>query len=284
VAIWVIIGAGYSGGVLAERLVKSGEDVIVTRRQAAAAAAAAQVLIPPGGRLRSGFVRSAAVDLADTGTIAGVIPDGAIVVCTAPPGDDPVAEITRLVAAAHSAARIVYLSSTGVYGPAHGAWVDESTPVAPHTRSGRARAAAEAALGTHGVPLRVAGIYGPGRGLAARIRAGTYRIIGDGTAHVSRVHVVDLVEAIVRAGTTSIAGPINIADDAPDPIGQVADAVAAHFGLPPPPRVPIDAVDEEVAGMLTADRRIANRRMKEELGVVLRYPSWRSALEPDADA
>jgi nucleoside-diphosphate-sugar epimerase len=284
VATWVIIGAGYTGGYLAERLVKSGDDVIVTRRQAGAAAAAAQSLIPPGGRLHSGFVRSAVVDLADTATIAGVIPDGAIVVCTAPPGDDPVAEITRLVAAAHSAARIVYVSSTGVYGPAHGAWVDESTPIAPHTRAGRARAAAEAALGSHGVALRVAGIYGPGRGLASRIRAGTYRIVGDGSAHVSRVHVVDLVEAIVRAGTSSIAGPINIADDAPDPIGEVADAVAAHFGLPPPPRVPVDDVDPEVAGMLTADRRIANRRMKDELGVVLRYPSWRSALEPDADA
>jgi nucleoside-diphosphate-sugar epimerase len=282
VAIWVIIGAGYSGGMLAERLVKSGEDVIVTRREAGAAAAAAQVLIPPGGRLHSGFVRSAAVDLADTATIAGVIPDGAIVVCTAPPGDDPVAEMTRLVAAAHSASRIVYVSSTGVYGPAGGAWVDESTPVEPHTRSGRARAAAEAALGSHGVALRVAGIYGPGRGLVERIRAGTYRIIGDGTLHVSRVHVVDLVEAIVRAGTTQIAGPINIADDAPDPIGEVADAVAAHFGLPPPPRVPIDSVDEEVAGMLTADRRIANRRMKEQLGVELRYPTWRDALSDDA--
>jgi nucleoside-diphosphate-sugar epimerase len=281
VATWVIIGAGYSGGMLAERLVKSGEDVIVTRREAGAAAAAAQALIPPGGRLHSGFVRSAVVDLGDAGTIAGVIPDGAIVVCTAPPGDDPVAEITRLVAAAHSAARIIYVSSTGVYGPAGGAWVDESTPIAPHTRAGRARAAAEAALGSHGVALRVAGIYGPDRGLVARIRAGTYRIIGDGTAHVSRVHVVDLVDAIVRAGESKIAGPINVADDAPDPIGEVADAVAAQFGLPPPARVPVDSVDEEVAGMLTADRRIANQRMKEDLGVVLRYPTWRSALSDE---
>ena len=63
------------------------------------------------------------------------------------------------------------------------------------------------------------------------------------------------------------------------PIGwATADAVAAHFGLPPPPRVAADTVDPEVAGMLTADRRIANRRMKDELGVVLRYPSWRSVL------
>jgi nucleoside-diphosphate-sugar epimerase len=282
VTTWVIIGAGYTGGYLAERLVRGGEDVIVTRRQAGAAAAAVQALMPSGGRLHSGKARGIAVDLADPGTIAGVIPDGAIVVCTAPPGPDPVAEIATLVAAAHSAARIVYVSSTGVYGPAAGAWVDETTPVAPQTKAGRARAAAESALGSHGIALRVAGIHGPGRGLVERIRAGTYRVIGDGRAHVSRIHVIDLVEAIVRAGTSRVAGPINIADDDPAPIGEVADAVAAHFGLPPPRRVPADSVDAEVAGMLTADRRIANRRMKDELGVELRYPSWRSVLTADA--
>jgi nucleoside-diphosphate-sugar epimerase len=200
------------------------------------------------------------------------------VVCTSPPGDDPGAEIEALVSACRRARRLVYLSSSAVYPPAGGAWVDESWPVAPQTRAGRARAAAEAALGTAGIALRVVGIHGPGRGLVERIRAGTYRIVGDGSAHVSRIHVIDLVEAIVRAGTTSVAGPINVADDDPAPIGEVADAVAAHLGLPPPPRVPAESVDPELAGMLTADRRIANRRMKEELGVVLRYPSWRSVL------
>ncbi len=277
-ATWFILGAGYTGSLLAERLVRAGEDVIVTRRQAAAAAAAAQALVPSGGRLHSGHTRGVAVDLADAATLAGVIPDGAIVVCTAPPGDDPVTEITGLLAAAHSAARIVYVSSTAVYGPAGGAWVDEQTPMAPLTRAGRARAAAEVTLGNLGVALRVAGIHGPGRGLVDRIRSGTYRIVGDGRAHVSRIHVVDLVEAIVRAGTSTAVGPINIADDDPAPIGEVADAVAAHFGLPPPPRVAPESVDPEVSGMLTADRRIANRRMKAELGVVLRYPSWRSSL------
>lgn len=277
-ATWFILGAGYTGSMLAERLVRAGEDVIVTRRQADAAAAAAQALVPSGGRLHSGYARGVAVDLADAGTLAGMIPDGAIVVCTAPPGDDPVAEVTRLLAAAHSASRIVYVSSTAVYGPAGGAWVDELAPIAPQTRAGRARAAAEVTLGNLGVALRVAGIHGPGRGLVDRIRAGTYRIVGDGSAHVSRIHVVDLVEAIVRAGTATVVGPVNIADDDPAQIGEVADAVAAHFGLPPPPRVAAASVDPEIAGMLTADRRIANRRMKDELGVVLRYPSWRSIL------
>lgn len=277
---WVIVGAGYTGGILAERLVRAGEDVIVTRRQPATVAALAESLAGSAPR-GAAQVRGFALDLADAAavaTLAGVIPNGAIVVCCAPPGPDPGAEIAALVAAARSAARVVYVSSTGVYGPAAGAWVDESAPIAPHTRSGRARAAAEAALGPGAVALRVAGIHGPGRGLVDRIRAGTYRIVGDGSAHVSRIHVVDLVEAIVRAGTTAITGPVNIADDDPAPIGEVADAVAAHFGLPSPPRVSVTSVDAEVSGMLTADRRIANRRMKQELGVVLRYPSWKSVL------
>jgi nucleoside-diphosphate-sugar epimerase len=110
------------------------------------------------------------------------------------------------------------------------------------------------------------------------MRAGTYRVVGDGRAHVSRIHVVDLVEAIVRAGTSSLAGPVNCADDDPAPIGEVADAIAARLGLPPPRRVPASTVDPEIAGMLTADRRIANGRLKNELGVVLRYPSWRDGL------
>jgi nucleoside-diphosphate-sugar epimerase len=106
-------------------------------------------------------------------------------------------------------------------------------------------------------------------------------VIGDGASHVGRIHVVDLVEAIVRAGMASVTGPINAADDDPAPIGAVADAVAARLGLPPPPRIPVAQVSPEVAGMLTADRRIANRRLHDELGVVLRYPSWRDGLEAE---
>jgi nucleoside-diphosphate-sugar epimerase len=267
---WVILGAGYTGGLLAERLVREHQQVIVTRRDAGNASAAAASL----GAMAN--ARGIAMDLARPETL--VFPDGAIVVCLAPPGDDPAAEIQALAHAARGSERLVYVSSTGVYAPAHGAWVDESFTIAPQTRTGRARAAAEAALPADAVSLRAAGIYGPGRGLLERIRAGTYRIIGDGSAHVSRIHVTDLVDAIVRAAATTFAGPINIADDEPAPIGHVADAVANRLGLPPVPRVSVSDVDPEVAGMLTADRRIANGRMKEKLGVSLRYPSWQTLL------
>lgn len=268
---WVIVGCGYTGAYVARALVDRGVPVTITRRDAAAVETQARQLGARGVR----------VDLAEPATLAGVIPDDAVVVCLAPPGPEPVSEIQTLVRAAHRAAKLVYVSSTGVYAPGGGAWVDESWPVNPVTASGRARAAAESALAEATIPtviLRAAGIHGPGRKLADRIRAGTYRVIGDGTSHVSRIHVVDLVAAIVAAGTLPVTGAINVADDDPSPIGEVADAFAAKLGVPPPPRVPPGQVSPEVAGMLTANRRIANRRMKTELGVELRHRSWRDGL------
>jgi nucleoside-diphosphate-sugar epimerase len=209
-----------------------------------------------------------------------LVPRGAIVVVLAPPGPDPAAEIRALIAAASDAKRIVYVSSTGVYGKGHGQWVDETAPLAPLSATGEARVMAERALdgaSVSHVALRVAGIYGPGRGIADRIRLGQYRVVGDGSSHVSRVHVEDLASAVIAAGESDASGAINIADDDPAPIGEVADAIASKLGVAPPVRTPVEAVSAEVAAMLTADRKIANTRMK-ALGVVLRHPSWRGVL------
>jgi nucleoside-diphosphate-sugar epimerase len=288
---WLIVGCGYTGTQLARTLAGQGEvgEVTITRRDSEVARALGAALGVRGERLDLSERLSERLSDQLSDQLPGpapalAMPPGAIVVSTAPPGGDPAGEIRALLALARGAARLVYVSSTGVYGPGGGAWVDETWPVAPITESGRARAAAEAALAGAAVPwvaLRAAGIYGPGRGLVDRIRAGTCRVIGDGTSHVSRIHVVDLVAAIVAAAGSSVTGAINVADDDPAPIGEVADAVAARLGLPPPPRVPAAAVPAEVAGMLTADRRIANRRLREELGVALRYPSWRDGMEAE---
>lgn len=274
---WFVVGCGYTGVRLARALVGQGADLTITRRTTAAAEEQA-------GELGARGVR---VDLAEPETLAGVIPAGAIIVVLAPPGPDPAAEIRGLVAAAAHARRIVYVSSTGVYAPGGGAWVDESWPLKPTTESGAARVIAERTLAeariSH-VALRVAGIWGPGRGLVDRLQAGTYRIVGDGRAHISRIHVVDLVDVIIHAGRSEISGAINVADDDPAPIGKVADELAARMGVPLAPRVSPESVSPEVAGMLTADRRIANRRMKNELGVALRYPTWASwATRPSTD-
>lgn len=268
---WLIVGCGYTGMYLARALLGQGAALTVTKREAGAAFELGRQL----------GVRGVGVDLADRATLADLVPAGAIVVCLAPPGADPAHEIANLLEAASAASRLVYVSSTAVYGRGGGEWVDESWPLAPLTRAGRARVEAEAALAAATIPwvsLRVAGIHGPGRKMVDKIRNGTHRIVGDGTTFVSRIHVTDLVAALIAAGRKPVTGFINIADDEPSPIGIVADAIAKHLGVPPSPRVPADSVSPEVAGMLTADRRIANRRMKEELGIELRFPSWRTGL------
>jgi len=277
---WVIIGCGYTGTYVARQLLADGAivtaehptSITVTRRTDDAAT---QLAVELG-------VRGVRVDLAEPATLEGVLPPGAVIICSAGPGEHPAEEMHALVAAAHAAGavRIVYLSSTGVYGRAHGAWVDESAPAAPLSPTGEARVAAEAAIAASpvsSVALRIAGIHGPGRGLLDRMRAGTYRIVGDGSAHISRVHVEDLARVIIAAGLDDVTGAVNVADDDPAPIGEVADTMAARLGVAAPPRVPVESVSTEVAAMLTADRRISNAKMK-TLGVTLRYPSWRALL------
>jgi nucleoside-diphosphate-sugar epimerase len=273
---WVVIGAGYTGGRVVELLRARGDDVVGTRRRA-------PVSPTPSGSSpgeRGGF------DLATASVeeIAAVVRGAAVVVLTAPPSDDTGAAEARLAEAAarEGVARIVYISSTGVYAAAGGALVDESWPIEPRTASGRARLAAENALAAGAVPcvrLRAAGIYGPDRGVLARLRAGTYRIIGDGTTHVSRVHVEDLAAAVILAGDADAPSPVyNVGDDDPCTSLELATAVCAALGVAMPPIVPLDRVDPEVAGMFTGDRRVDSSKLKRELAWTPSHPSGRTEL------
>ena len=271
---WLIIGAGYTGGRLAARLAERGDSVTVTRRHFDTAGA--------GARWPS-TVTELALDL--DGELPPLSAGGGAAVVCAPPGESAGQREARLVAALRDCSRLIYVSSTGVYGPGGGQWVDERWPIAPHGALGEARAAAEASLvraaesaSISWCLLRAAGIYGPGRGLVARVRSGAARVIEDGRACVSRIHVEDLVTAIVHAAEREICGAVNCADDEPSPHGEVLDAVAAHLGLPPPPRVGAYELSDAARAMLLADRKIQNRRMRQELGVELRYPSWRDGL------
>jgi nucleoside-diphosphate-sugar epimerase len=276
---WLIVGCGYTGAVLAEQLAALGAEVVAARRDAAA-------LAPLVSRLGD-RVTARALDLGQAETI--VVPPGAIVVHRAPPrepigsGEDALAR----AAAAAGAHRIVYVSSTGVYAAGAGAVVDESWPLAPITRTGHDRLAAERALtgvaAAHGVDvviLRPAGIYGPGRGVLARLRAGALRIVGERDTAVSRVHVADLASAIVRAGTVlRLPSPVyNVADRDAAPTRVVAEAAAAALGLAVPAPVASASVPPEVAGMLTADRRIDAGRLERELGWTPAFPTWRDGL------
>ena len=184
---------------------------------------------------------------------------------------------------------IVYLSTVGVYGDSAGGWVDEATP--PQTRSarGRERLAAERAwqdLGKHrGVPiavLRLAGIYGPGRNALTQIaRGGARRIVKPGQVF-NRIHVFDIAQAIDEAFAGAASGVFNVADDEPSPPGDPLIFAARLLGLPPPPEVPFDEAAPAMSPLALSFwqecRRVKNDKLKRELGVALRYPTYREGL------
>jgi len=182
-----------------------------------------------------------------------------------------------------------YLSTTGVYGDHQGGWVDESTPLTPATRRGRARVATEgewqALARDHGLPLhifRLPGIYGPGRGPFEKVRDGTARrIIKDGQVF-SRIHVEDIAQALLASMARPDPGAIyNICDDDPAPPQDVLSYAAELLGVALPPAIAFeDAGMSPMARSFYAEsKRVDNTRMKRELGVRLRYPTYKAGLE-----
>jgi nucleoside-diphosphate-sugar epimerase len=181
-----------------------------------------------------------------------------------------------------------YLSTTGVYGDHQGGWVDETTPLTPSTARGKARVAAENEwldlYRDHGLPVhifRLAGIYGPGRGPFEKIRDGSARrIIKEGQVF-SRIHVEDIAQVLAASMARPDPGAIyNVCDDDPAPPQDVIGHAAELLGLPLPPAVPFDQADLSpmAASFYAEAKRVDNRRIKDDLGVRLRYPDYRAGL------
>jgi nucleoside-diphosphate-sugar epimerase len=160
--------------------------------------------------------------------------------------------------------------------------------VRPSRTRSRLRVAAEDAwldLGARsGKPValfRLAGIYGPGRNALRQIAAGTAkRLIKPGQVF-NRIHVDDIARTLAASIERPRPGAVyNVADDAPAPPQEVVEYAAALLGVPPPPETPFDParLSPMAASFYAENRRISNRRIKEELGVALRYPSFREGL------
>ncbi|MGH1576636.1 SDR family oxidoreductase [Planktotalea sp.] len=178
-----------------------------------------------------------------------------------------------------------YLSTTGVYGDAQGAWVDEDSKLSPSTKRGEMRVAAEAEWrAIEGLPLhifRLAGIYGPGRGPFSKVRARTARRIIKQGQVFSRIHVEDIAQVLAASIAAPNAGSVyNLCDDDPAPPQDVIAHAAELLGLPLP-----EAVDFETAEMTpmarsfyAENKRVRNDKIKAELGVKLGYPNYRTGL------
>lgn len=273
-------GLGFSARVLAGRLAARGWTVSATSRSAEGAEAIAAL----GYR---GLVFDATAPLPPS-TFDGVTH----VVASAPPGadGDPVLRQHRADFASRSGrfAWIAYLSTTGVYGDHRGGWVTEDTPLTPNTERGEKRLLAETQWldlwREHRVPVqlfRLAGIYGPGRNQVLSVLDGTAkRVIKQGQVF-SRIHVEDIANVLEASMARPNPGAAyNVCDDEACPPQDVVEFAANLLGLPVPPEVPFDeATLSPMARSFFADsKRVSNARIKSELGVALRYPTYREGL------
>jgi nucleoside-diphosphate-sugar epimerase len=194
----------------------------------------------------------------------------------------------ELIARARRLAWVGYLSTTGVYGDHGGGWVDEDTPRAPLSDRARRRVAAEdgwlALQRDHGVPVhvfRLASIYGPGRNQAEAVLDGSAKRIIKQNQVFSRIHVDDIVGVLRASMARPDPGRIyNVADDEPAPPQDVVAFAANLLGRPVPPEVAFE--EAELSPMARSfyneSKRVSNRRIKQELGCELRYPTYREGL------
>ena len=265
------IGHGYSARALTRLLLPEGWRVIGTTRSADKAetlrAEGIEPLLWPGNDLP--------LDAA-THLLTSVSPTAG--------GDPVIADAGDALRTATHLQWIGYLSTTGVYGDRGGDWVDETDPLTPSTDRGRARVEAEAAWASLGLPLhifRLAGIYGPGRGPFSKVRSGkARRIIKQGQVF-SRTHVDDIAQVLAA----SIARPnpgaaYNVCDDDPAPPQDVIAHAATLLGLPVPEAIPIEKAEMSpmARSFYAESKRVRNDRIKDELGVKLLYPDYRSGL------
>jgi nucleoside-diphosphate-sugar epimerase len=229
-------------------------------------------------------------DLDRPETLATLPPAHAVLHCAPPPNAGVVdSRTTHLLAALAKGriltARLVYVSTSGVYGDCGGARVDESHAVHPQTDRARRRVDAERQLAQwcrkHGVPLailRAPGIYAADRLPLERLRAGTPVLRAEDDVYTNHIHAEDLAAIAARAlEDTAPAGTYNASDDTEIRMGDWFDLVAARTGLPRPPRIAraeaAGRIAPELLSFMSESRRLVNRRMKEALGVRLQYPT-----------
>lgn len=273
------VGYGYCAAVFGRTQMRAGWRVAGTTRREEKAAA-----------LRAAGV-AALLDDDVAGVAQAAAEADAILVSAGPDaeGDPTLRRHRAAIETALAGARLKwlgYLSTTGVYGDHGGGWVDEATPRAPSTARGAARVAAEDAWLALGGPMhifRLAGIYGPGRGPFEKVRRGAARRIIKPGQVFSRIHVDDIGATLAASIAQPCAGAAyNVCDDDPAPPQDVLAHAAALLGLPAPPEVDFDVAKETMSPMAASfyaeSKRVSNRRIKDGLGVRLRYPSYRDGL------
>ncbi len=234
-------------------------------------------------------------DLDDPATLAPLAGAADLVLHLAPPADSGERDqrSANLIAALaqHPPGRLVYISTSGVYGDCGGARVDEDRPLVPQTARGARRADAERTLlawgkriGAAVCVLRVPGIYAAERLPLAQLRRGAPVLRAQDDVYTNHIHADDLAAICAAALERGAAGrAYNASDDSEMKMGDYFDLVADRCGLPRPPRITrkeaeAGAISEGLLSFMRESRRLVNVRMKSELGVRLRYPTVREGV------
>jgi nucleoside-diphosphate-sugar epimerase len=277
-----IVGCGKVGRLIARRYLDQGRPVAALARSESAA-----------GELESRGIPAVRGDLDDPASLTALSLDGYLIQYLAPPPGDGVLDTRManlLAALGGRPRRIVYVSTSGVYGDCGGDWVGEDAPPNPQTDRARRRLDAENRLQDWGrqagvamIILRVGGIYGPGRLPEARLRGRAPILAEDQCGYTNRIHVEDLVSICLAAGESTRESRIyNVSDGRPGTMSGYFKAVARRLGLPQPEEIPMEEARErlspELMSYLLESRRMDTRRLREELGVDLRYPDLDAGL------
>lgn len=181
-----------------------------------------------------------------------------------------------------------YLSTTGVYGDTGGAWVNETSPTRPALARSQSRLESERLWLASGLPVqrfRLPAIYGPGRCPFGQLRQGTARLIHKPGQVFCRIHVDDIVGALLHAAALPPAerpGVVNVSDDVPCPSSETLGYAAHLLGCKLPPVQRFEAVAGSMSPMALSfwadNRRVSNQLLRQGLGYRLRYPSYREGF------
>jgi nucleoside-diphosphate-sugar epimerase len=273
----IIIGCGYIGDRLARAALAEGRPVRVcarsTSRLAPLGALGAQVKYLDASLVKQ--FPQALASMAGATVVYAVPP-----VTTLPPGHALRAALQGAYGA--GADCFVHFSSSGLYGegPDDDVWIDDDTPVALDDAGMAPVRTDEDAIQSHPydrlrtVILRMAPVYGPGRGVRSRLRAGTYRLLDEGQHAISRIHVDDAVGAVLAAEARAESRTrYLVADDLPTTQLEYATWLCDRMGIPLPPSRPMFAPG--APRVPHRNRRIRNTGIKTALGFTLRYPTFR---------
>jgi len=262
---FLILGCGFTGSRVARLLAGRGFRVAATSRHPAAA--------PIEG------VRMLELDLTEPRTLRELcrqLQPGTRALHSIPVLEGPLENTAELLdALGDRLARVVYLSTTAVYGDQRE--VNESTPVRPVSKQARLRVAAEQLVlqgPWSSLVLRPAAIYGPGRGIQVSLPRGDFKLAEDGTNFVSRIHVDDLAALSAAALLSDQGGAWPVADEMPARSMEVVQFVCGLMNLPLPPSAPRDSLHES----RRANRRVDGRAACSILDVKLRYPSYLTGI------